>query len=89
MVWAAPPNGKLIVKSAYWIATDMKNAEQEGTSEASGQRKLWKSVWGAIVPIKNFVWRACQTILPTKSNLCRRQVINSEVCELCDKSCEL
>ena len=38
--------------------------------------------------IKNFVWRSCQNILPTKSNLYRKQVINSEVCELCDKSCE-
>ena len=91
LVWAAPPNGKFIVKSACWIATDMKNAEQEGTSEASGQRQLWKSVWGAIVPnkIKNFVWWACQNILPTKSNLYHRQVINFEVCELCDKSCVL
>ena len=45
---------------------------------------------GAVVPnkIKNFVWRACQNFLPTKSNLYRKQVINSEVYELCDKSCE-
>ena len=68
----------------------MPNAEQEGTSEASGQRQLWKSIWGVVMPnkIKNFVWRACQNILPTKSNLYCRQVINSEVCEVCNKSCE-
>ena len=90
LVWAATPNGKFTVKSAYWLAMDMHNAEQEGTSEASGQRQLWKSIWGVVMPnkIKNFVWRACQNFLPTKSNLYRRQVINSEVCEVCDKSCE-
>ena len=89
LVWATTPNGKFTVKSAYWLAMDMHNAKQEGTSEASGQQQLWKSVWGAVVPnkIKSFVWRACQNILPTKSNLYCRQVINFGVCELCDKSC--
>ena len=90
LVWSATSNGKFTVKSAYQLAMDMHNAEQERTSEASGQRQLWKSVWSAVVPnrIKNFVQRACQNILPKKSTLYRRQVINNEVCELCDKSCE-
>ena len=38
--------------------------------------------------IKNFVWRACQNIIPTKSNLCRRQVLSFDTCEQCGKCSE-
>ena len=68
----------------------MSRADHEGTSGANGQRRLWKTIWGAEVlnKIKNFVWRACQNILPTKSNLCRPQVINSDTYEQCDRCSE-
>ena len=74
LVWAATPNGFFTVKSAHWIAMAAAGTEQEGTLGASGQKQLWKTIWSAEVPnkIKNFVWRACQNIIPTKSNLCRR-----------------
>jgi len=36
LVWAATLNGKFTIKSAYWLAMEMHNVEQEGTSEASG-----------------------------------------------------
>ena len=64
--------------------------EQEGTSGVSGQKQLWKTIWSAEVPnkIRNFVWRACQNIIPTKSNLCRRQVLSSDTCEQCGKCSE-
>ena len=32
--------------------------------------------------IKHFIWRACHNALPTKCNLVRQNIINSEVCEL-------
>ena len=78
------------MKSAYWIAMVAASTEQEGTSGASGQKQLWKTIWSAEVPnkIRNFVWRACQNIIPTKSNLCRRQVLNSDTCEQCGKCSE-
>ena len=52
MVWAGTPNGKFTVKSAYWMAMAMSSAEHEGTSSASGQRQLWKTIWSAEVPNK-------------------------------------
>ena len=60
MVWAGTPNGQFTMKSAYWLAQAMSRADHEGTSGANGQRRLWKTIWGAEVPnkIKNFVWRA-------------------------------
>ena len=53
LVWAATPNGEFTVKSAYWLAMEMHNEEQEGTLEASGQWQLWKSVWGLLCQIKS------------------------------------
>jgi len=37
VVWAATPNGKFMVKSAYRLALDIKSAENESTSGPSGQ----------------------------------------------------
>ena len=56
VVWATTPNGKFPVKSDYWLALDMKSAENESTSGPSGQQQLWRSIWSANVPnkIKNF-----------------------------------
>ena len=90
LVWAATPNDFFTVKSAYWIAMVAAGIEQEGTSGVSGQKQLWKTIWSAEVPnkIRNFVWRACQNIIPTKSNLCRRQVLSSDTCEQCGKCSE-
>ena len=90
LVWAATPNGTFTVKSAYWIAMEMKEAEQEGTSGNASQSRLWKTIWLAEVTnkIKNFVWRACQNILPTKSNLFHRHVLSSDVCDQCGQISE-
>ena len=90
LVWAATPNGKFTMKSAYWLALVMKRAENESTSGPSGQQQLWRSIWSVDVPnkIKNFSWRACQNILPTKANLFQRKVISSEVCEHRDQGRE-
>nr|POE66538.1 hypothetical protein CFP56_18795 [Quercus suber] len=41
LVWAAMPNGTFTVKSAYWIAMDMKEAEQEGTSGLCGSLVIY------------------------------------------------
>ena len=38
--------------------------------------------------IKHFIWRACHNALPTKCNLVRRSIVNSEVCELCNEGQE-
>ena len=90
LVWAATPNGTFTVKSAYWIAMEMKEAEQEGTCGNASQSRLWKTIWLAEVPnkVKNFVWRACQNILPKKSNLFHRHVLSSNACDQCGQSSE-
>ncbi|PRQ57334.1 putative ribonuclease H-like domain, reverse transcriptase zinc-binding domain-containing protein [Rosa chinensis] len=46
---------------------------------------LWSWIWKlqTIPRVKNFLWRACHGILPTKSNLFRRHIASSAECQLC------
>ena len=44
-------------------------------------------MWGLNVPnkIKSFSWWASKNILPTKSNLGRRNILDNPTCEACDE----
>ena len=33
---------------------------------------------------KNFLWKACHEILPTRKNLCNRKIIDNPRCPICD-----
>ena len=47
--------------------------------------KVWKTIWALKVPptVRNFIWRACSNILPTKENLHRRRVKVDSRCDIC------
>ena len=62
----------------------------QGSFNREPQRRFWKGIWELRVPhkIKHFVWRACHNVLPTKCNLVRWNIINLEVCELCNEGQE-
>jgi hypothetical protein len=44
-----------------------------------------KIIWGLPFPNaeKNFMWRACHNLLPTKDNLLRRWVVDDPFCPIC------
>ena len=46
---------------------------------------LWKSVWQFNCPnkVKNFIWRACKGILPTKTKLKDRKIPMEVDCDIC------
>jgi len=67
LVWTAVANGKFSVKSAYHSAR--KGSRNGGeSSDPSRMRRFWRTIWKAQVPnkVKNFGWKACQNIIPTK-----------------------
>ena len=71
-VWSATANGLFSVRSAYRICH--KKLAKLDVGECSSSTKmisLWKSVWQLRCPnkIKNFIWRACKDILPTKTKI--------------------
>lgn len=38
--------------------------------------------------IKNFLWRACRNVLPTKHALMRRKILEEPICERCKRALE-
>ena len=55
--------------------------------DKQNNKNFWKTIWGLNVPnkIKSFSWRASKNILPTKSNLGRRNILDNPTCEACDE----
>ena len=87
LIWAWSNNGVFSVKNAYWIACQMSIAEFSGSSsDGSQERSFWKRLWQINVPhkIRHFVWRACRDILPLKTNLVKRNVLQVATCDGCN-----
>ncbi|XP_043811002.1 uncharacterized protein LOC122723283 [Manihot esculenta] len=65
-LWHFDKRGVYTVKSAYFMYMDLL-----GRSSFNVGGELWTSLWNVSVPpkVKNFCWRVCRNILPTKDNL--------------------
>jgi ribonuclease HI len=71
---------------------------EKAVEESSGGQRskehsdtgVWKNLWALMVPndVKLFAWRACHNILPTCVNLCRRKVLESNMCPCCQREPE-
>ena len=48
-------------------------------------KEFWKFIWRLKVlnKIRNFTWRACRNILPTKANLFRWKITADNIYEVC------
>jgi hypothetical protein len=59
-----------------------KNAE---CSNRTAYSALWKNLWSLKIPNteKNFLWRACHRLLPTKDNLAKRKIVLDPLCSIC------
>jgi hypothetical protein len=64
---------------------ELENRGLAESSSAQNQRKVWRNIWGLRVPSveKNFLWRACHEILPTRKNLQQRKIIDDPLCPIC------
>lgn len=66
----------------------MQEMEEEGQAECSTRNSssdVWRKIWKLPVPNveKNFIWKACHEILPTRENLHRRKIIDDPACPIC------
>ncbi|XP_059446681.1 uncharacterized protein LOC132178249 [Corylus avellana] len=59
-----------------------KKPECSSSSKVSG---LWGEIWKLAIPSvgKNFMWRACNNLLPTKKKLLHRKVVQESMCPIC------
>ena len=85
--WTENTNNVFTVKSAYREVLRMKERSRIEHSTAGQDRHHWKKIWTLNVPPKfrNFLWRACSNILPTRENLsqlkgCKRAKLCWVVC---------
>ena len=88
LVWAVTPNEAFSIRSAYYVAKKLLNSQAEGQcSDNSAMKALWKLIWGlkCLSKIRNFAWRACKNILPTKTRLRERHIPIEVDCDLCEE----
>jgi hypothetical protein len=84
-------NGLFIVKSAYKLATALKNEAPAPSSNApDGKRLLWQNIWKASVPKKVhiFGWRLPCDNLPTQKNKWQRKLELQNTCTICGNATE-
>jgi ribonuclease HI len=90
LIWRGTKNGIFSVRSAYYMQMEMVSRNEGACSENEKQNRIWKRIWSLSVPNseKNFLWRACNDILPTKENLCKRKIIMDPLCMFCGMEVE-
>jgi hypothetical protein len=89
-IWRGTKNGLFTMKSAYYIHREMEKILVAGCSSGENMREFWKALWALLVPNveRNFLWRACHEILPTRESLCRRKIISDPTCPICERDVE-
>ncbi|CAI9778901.1 unnamed protein product [Fraxinus pennsylvanica] len=63
-----------------------KSTSRGESSHSQAIKELWKTKWSLQIPhrVRIFAWRVCLNILPTASNLIRKQIKVSIGCGFCD-----
>lgn len=63
----------------------VKEIQQPGGSSQPSDSIVWSGIWNLQISNaeKNFMWRACHNLLPTKENLLRRKVVSDLMCPIC------
>ena len=61
------------------------SSSTRSSSNPSTGKRLWHEIWSIpmATKIRNFIWRACSKILPTKATLHQRHILPEPECDLC------
>lgn len=88
LVWWPTKEGQLSVKSAYHLEKSRSSHINGETSSRVAKTIPWKAIWKSKVlgTMKNFVWKASCDIIPTKSNLVKKRVLESHCCPTCNSA---
>jgi hypothetical protein len=85
LIWKGTENGVFTVRSAYHLGKELQDQEGGQCSQGQKGQEVWKSIWSLEVPnsVKLFMWKACNDLLPTKTNLFKRKVVEDTKCPCC------
>ena len=91
LIWRGTANGLFSVRSAYFIQQELIAQPLVAYSFGAGRTEVWRNIWALSIPNveKNFLWRACRDLLPTRANLFRRRVITDPSCIFCGAKAEI
>lgn len=81
--WYREGSGIFTVKSAYKLIQELQGDEVPNANSG-----FWRRLWNLKIPpkVKNFLWRASNGYLPTKTALNMKYVLISTLCPTCDAS---
>ena len=88
--WKENKSQVFSVKSTYGVALRLLNPLNGEYSLAVADEHLWKSVWSLNSPpkVRNFLWRECSNILPTRHNLRKKKMQIDPICAVCQQQSE-
>jgi hypothetical protein len=84
MVWRGIDLGVFFVQSAYHLAKEIEGRSSLECSRRVEGSDIWQVMWKLQIPNadKNFLWRVCHNILPTRDNLLKRKIIQDPRCPI-------
>jgi hypothetical protein len=87
LVWQRTKNGLFSVRSACHLGKALQQRTLGECSSPANNSDIWKVIWTLRVPnpLKVFMWRACHNLLPTKLNLFKQKVVDSNFCPCCER----
>jgi hypothetical protein len=85
LIWQGTKTGLFLVRRTYHLCMELYKKSQCECSNPVKRNDLWQDIWSLKVPnsMKIFVCRANGNILPTKSNLFSKRVVDSKTCPCC------
>jgi hypothetical protein len=85
LIWRGFKNGMFTVKSAYHLEKQIRAQAWGERSTAGEMYTVWKSIWSMQMPdvVKNFLWKVGNNLLPTKSNLLKKRIVEDSACPIC------
>ena len=91
VIWKENKGQSFSVKSAYLVALRVVQQQSGESSHTLRNEKVWKLILSMNVPpkVRNFVWRACLNILPTRANLQRRKIVVDPWFDFCKQQPEV
>jgi hypothetical protein len=85
LIWLGTKSGLFSVRSAYHLCMELHQKSKGDCSNPVKRDGYWQDIWSLKAPnsVKMFLWRASRNILPTKSNLFLKRVVDSKTCPCC------
>jgi len=82
LIWRGTIDGIFTVRSAYHMRKEFQDSLVAQSSNPGKGPEFWKFIWPLEVPnpVKLFIWHVCNKVLPVRSNLLRRKIIDDDTC---------